>query len=171
MIPLSSFRLYDRSPDFSKLPTTIIPKRTATTAVTISMAVVASLILVFFYVLSVGNSSLLIISVALLIIAIGIFFGFGRTIYKIDEHVVRARYTGLLNTETDFVESIQAYRAVECDRHFDGDGNVLCYQVSLDHPDSTRRIPIFETLHMSQLVEVGEQAANALHLPLVYKRN
>ncbi len=167
----TSFALYKRPPDFSKLPTTIIPQRTVTTAVTISWAVVAILILVFFYVLSVGNSSFLIISVAVLIIAIGIFFGFGRTFYKIDEHVVRARFTGLLNTETDFEEPIQAYRAVECDRILDGDGKVLCYQVSLDHPDSTRRIPIFETLHMSQLVEVGEQAANALHLPLVYKRN
>ncbi len=167
----TSFALYKRSPDFSKLPTTIIPQRTVTTAVTISRVVVASLILVFFYVLSVGNSPFLLIPVVLFIVVICKFFVFGRTIYKIDEHVVRAKFTGLFNKETDFEEPIQAYRAVECDRILDGDGKVLCYQVSLDHPDSTRRIPIIKTLHMSQLIEVGEQAANALHLPLVYKRN
>ncbi len=109
----------NRSPDFSKLPTTIIPKRTVATAVTISRVVVASLILVFFYVLSVGNSPFLLIPVVLFIVVICKFFVFGRTIYKIDEHVVRARYTGLFNTETDFEEPVQAYRAIECDRHFD----------------------------------------------------
>ena len=173
---VASLALHKRPPNFSKLPITIIYKGTATTVVTISLVVAVVVNFVFFtFVISIVGgefySPFLIIPIVLFIIAIGIFFVFGRTVYKIDEHVVRARYTGLFNKETDFKEPIQAYRAVEGDRHFDGDGNVLCYQVSLDHPDSTRRIIFFETLDMSQLIEVGEQAANALHLPLVYKRN